>query len=55
MDSQAAEKVFDFLIDARHPCGTTSTTEMIVSNAAIAPFAPVLTASAMILVALSWD
>ena len=49
MDSESAEKVFDFLIDARHPCGTT-TTESIVSSGSRAP---ALAAGAMILAVLT--
>lgn len=53
MDSDAAEKVFDFLVDARHPCAssTTTTTSTVVSSGAVQ--APALAASAAILVALN--
>ncbi|CAJ1398031.1 unnamed protein product [Effrenium voratum] len=52
MDSASAEKVFDFLIEARHPCGTTTTTTgQTVSSGANAPALASL-ASAMSFVAL---
>ena len=47
MDSSSAEQVFDFLIEARHPCATTT---VMVTSAA--PAVPAVVASAMILVAL---
>lgn len=52
MDSDAAEKVFDFLVEARHPCASSpTTTSMVASSGAVQ--APALAASAAILVALN--
>ena len=56
MDSESAEKVFDFLIDARHPCGTTTTATATESNAtsnSCRARASAVAAAAMILAVLT--